>query len=123
MLLTTVVNSQVTTYPDGVLVVTRFRVPAERAEGFRARVEEARAALAERPGYVDGTVGRNADDPELWVLATRWQGPGAYRRAVSSYDVRVLASALLGEALDEPGAYVVVEPGQPLDEARPRDLG
>jgi quinol monooxygenase YgiN len=107
-------------YSGRVLVVTRFRVPDAHVSTFRSRLEEARAALAERPGYLDGTVGRNADDPELWVLATRWEGPGAYRRALSSYDVRVRASALLGEALDEPGAYVVVEPGEPLDEARPR---
>jgi hypothetical protein len=103
-----------------VLVVTRFRVPAGRVAAFRPRLEEAHAALAARPGYVDGTVGRNADDPELWVLMTRWQGAGPYRRALSAYDVRVRASAVLGEALDEPGAYVVVGPGEPLDEARPR---
>ncbi len=101
-------------------MVTRFRVPAERAATFRQRLDDAHAALAARPGYLDGAVGRNADDPELWVLMTRWQGPGAYRRALSSYDVRVRASAVLGEALDEPGAYVVVGPGEPLDQPRPR---
>jgi quinol monooxygenase YgiN len=103
-----------------VVVVTRFRVPAEHVAAFRPRVEAAHAALAARPGYVDGALGRNADDPELWVLMTRWQGAGAYRRALSSYDVKMLASTVLAEALDEPGAYVVVEPGEPLDEARPR---
>jgi hypothetical protein len=103
-----------------MVVVTRFRVPADRVAGFRPRLEEAHAALAARPGYVDGAVGRNADDPELWVLMTRWLGPGAYRRALSSYDVRVRASTVLGDALDEPSAYVVVAPDEPLDEARPR---
>jgi quinol monooxygenase YgiN len=98
---------------SGVLVVIRFRVPAPESEAFRAAVEEAHAALAEQRGYVGGAVGRNVDDPELWLLQTTWEGPGAYRRALSAYDVKVRAWALLGRALDEPGAYETVTPGLP----------
>jgi hypothetical protein len=96
-----------------VLVVTRFRVPVVEADAFRAGLEEAHAVLAEQRGYVAGGVGRNVDDPELWVLQTSWEGPGAYRRALSAYDVKVRAWALLGRALDEPSAYETVEPGKP----------
>ena len=96
-----------------MLVVTRFRVPVAEAEAFRAGLEEAHAALAEQQGYVTGGVGRNVDDPELWLLQTSWEGPGAYRRALSAYDVKIRAWALLGRALDEPGAYETVEPGEP----------
>ena len=76
-------------------------------------MEVAHAALAARPGYLAGTVGRNVDDPELWVLSTRWENVGAYRRALSAYDVKVRAWELLGRALDEPSAYETVEPGRP----------
>ena len=96
-----------------MLVVTRFRVPVAEAEAFRAGLEDAHAALAEQRGYVTGGVGRNVDDPELWLLQTSWEGPGAYRRALSAYDVKVRAWALLGQALDEPSAYETVEPGEP----------
>src|SRR5215213_3447308 len=96
-----------------MLVVTRFRVPVDDADTFRAELEEAHAALAGRRGYLSGRVGRNVDDPELWVLQTFWEGPGAYRRALSAYDVKVRAWPLLGRALDEPGAYETVEPGRP----------
>jgi hypothetical protein len=96
-----------------VLVVTRFRVPVAEAEAFRAGLEEAHAVLAEQRGYVAGGVGRNVDDPELWLLQTSWEGPGAYRRALSAYDVKIRAWALLGRALDEPSAYETVEPGEP----------
>jgi hypothetical protein len=96
-----------------VLVVTRFRVPVVEADAFRAGLEEAHAVLAEQRGYVAGGVGRNVDDPELWVLQTSWEGPGAYRRALSAYDVKIRAWALLGRALDEPSAYETVEPGKP----------
>ena len=96
-----------------MLVVTRFRVPLPKAEAFRAALEEAHAALAAQRGYVGGAVGRNVDDPELWVLQTTWEGTGAYRRALSAYDVKVGAWALLGRALDEPSAYETVQPGEP----------
>ena len=106
-----------------MLVVSRFRVPEPEAEAFRARLETAAATLAERPGHVSGQVGRNVDDPELWVLATTWEHVGAYRRALSSYDVKLHAVPLLGRALDEPSAYEVVEPGGDLNRAEARSLG
>jgi quinol monooxygenase YgiN len=106
-----------------VLVVSRFRVAEDEAEGFRAELEVAHAALAERAGYVGGTVGRNVDDPTLWVLSTRWENVGFYRRALSSYDVKLRAVGLLGRAVDEPSAYEVVEPGTVLNIGSPRSLG
>ncbi|PUA80449.1 antibiotic biosynthesis monooxygenase family protein [Nocardioides currus] len=106
-----------------MLVVSRFRVSAADADAFRRDIEVAHAALADRPGYEQGTLGRNVDDPELWVLATRWEHVGAYRRALSSYDVKLHAVPLLSRALDEPSAYEVVEPDTDLNVAEPRALG
>jgi quinol monooxygenase YgiN len=98
-----------------VIVVSRFRVPAGDADAFRVDLEHALALLAEREGYVDGTIGRNVDEPDLWVLSTRWVNVGAYRRALSAYDVKVGAVPLLSRAIDEPSAYEVVEPGAGLN--------
>lgn len=106
-----------------VLVVSRFRVPEADGEAFRAELAAAHAVLAERPGYVDGHVGRNLDDPTLWVLATQWEHVGAYRRALSSYDVKMQAVPLLSRAVDEPSAYEVVEPGTVLNIGSTRSLG
>ena len=103
-----------------MLVLTRFSVPAGEEDAFRPSLEDALEVLAAQRGFVDGSVGRNVDDPTLWVLQTRWEGPGAYRRALSAYDVKVCAWETLGRALDEPTAYEVVRPGEPLNEARPR---
>ena len=105
-----------------VLVVSRFRVPVEEGVSFRADVQGALDALAERPGHLGGTIGRNLDEPELWVLSTRWEHVGAYRRALSSYDVKLRAVPLLSRALDEPSAYEVVEPGTVLNESSVRSL-
>lgn len=106
-----------------MLVVNRFRVPAAEAAAFRADLEAAHGLLAARDGYVDGTVGRNLDEPDLWVLTTRWVHVGAYRRALSAYDVKVGAVPLLSRALDEPGAYETVVPGEGLNVDSARSLG
>jgi len=96
-------------------VVNRFRVPEDEQEGFRADLERARELLAAQQGYAAGRIGRNTDDPELWVLVTDWEGPGAYRRALSAYDVKLAAVPTLSRALDEPSAYETVVAGEPLN--------
>ena len=106
-----------------MLVVNRFRVPAERAESFRVDVETARAALGACAGYAGGEIGRNVDDPALWVLTTRWENVGSYRRALSSYDVKLRAVATLSQAIEEPSAYERVEPGATLNIESHRSLG
>ena len=105
-----------------MLVVNRFRVPAEGAEAdqFRADLDAAHAVLAAQQGYVEGHIGRNVDDPGLWVLSTRWQHVGAYRRALSTYDAKLTAVPVLGRAIEEPSAYEIVTPGAELNRAEPR---
>jgi hypothetical protein len=102
-----------------VLVVNRFRVPEDDAS-FRDDLEAALAVLAQQAGYVDGRLGRNVDDQSLWVMVTRWQDVGSYRRALSSYDVKLGAVPLLSRALDEPSAYEALD-GQ-LNEWRAREV-
>ncbi len=91
-----------------MLVVTRFDVPEGDAPSFLSRAQRALAAFAARPGYVRGRLGRAADDPRMWVLTTEWVGVGAYRRSLSSYDVKVDAAPLLSLGRDEPSAYEVL---------------
>jgi len=107
-----------------VLVVNRFRVDQVDEDSFRAGVTLAHEVLAQQRGYVDGLVGRNVDEPTLWVLTTRWKNVGSYRRALSSYDVKLSAVPLLSQAIDEPAAYEIVAPGEAeLNKPMPRSLG
>ena len=92
----------------GVLVVTRFDVPEAEAADFLPRATEALAAFAACAGYVRGRIGRAADDPTAWVLTTEWESVGAYRRSLSSYDVKVQAAPLLSRGRDEPSAFEVL---------------
>lgn len=103
--------------------MNRFRVSAADQATFRDDLERARETLAVQGGFVHGRIGRNVDDPELWVLTTEWEGPGAYRRALSTYDVKLAAVPTLSRALDEPSAYERVEPGTELNRPEARSLG
>lgn len=105
------------------MVVNRFRVPEPDGERFRTDLEAARDVLATRSGFLEGRIGRNLDDPTLWVLTTVWENVGAYRRALSSYDVKLGAVALLSRAIDEPSAYERVDPDTVLNVGSTRSLG
>ena len=96
-----------------MLVVTRYRIAEGAAAGgagadFLELAQAALDVLAARPGFRSGRIGRAADDPSCWVLTTEWEHVGAYRRALSAYEVKVHAVPLLSLAVDEPTAYEVL---------------
>jgi hypothetical protein len=91
-----------------LLVVSRYRVaPADRAS-FHADAADALDALASQPGFTHASVAQATDEADLLLIRTEWTGVGAYRRALSSHDVKVRAVPLLSRALDEPSAFEVV---------------
>jgi hypothetical protein len=103
-----------------MIAITHF---ADSSADFAERAQAALAALAERPGYQRGTLGRSTDDPDAWVLLTEWENVGSYRRALGGYEVKVQATPLLGSALDVPGAFEIlldIAPGGAAS-ARPSD--
>ena len=109
-----------------MLVVTRLRAPGpdDAAGGeLRRGLLQALDVLAAKPGWIGGDVGRNVDDPTLWVLTTRWENVGSYRRALGSYEGKMHVQPLMVHALDAPSAYEVVEEGTDLNEAQPRSIG
>ena len=95
------------------MVVNRFRAGA----GFDARLESVLELLRGREGFLDAELGRNLDEPDLWVLVTRWRDVGSYRRALSGNESRMLVVPLLSQAIDEPSAYDAPER---VGENRPR---
>jgi quinol monooxygenase YgiN len=91
-----------------VLVVARLR-PPEDLDAFRTQVRAAIEALASRPGHVASRLAQALDDPNVWVLLSEWVNVGSYRRALSSYDVRMASAVLMGAVVDEPTAFDVVD--------------
>ncbi len=87
----------------------RYLVAEEAGPVFREDARAALTALSQRPGFRRGYLGRSTDDPSVWVLSTEWEGVGAYRRALSSYDVKLRATTVLQQAVEEPSAFEVLE--------------
>ncbi len=89
-----------------MFAVTRLRVSGDDGEELTAAVAPLLSALAARPGFRDGELGRSANDPALWALVTRWDGVGAYRRALSAAEVKIAGAPVWLHAVDEPGVYL-----------------
>src|SRR3954447_1599017 len=96
-----------------MFAVTRLRPPEDAASQLSAAGGELLAALAPRPGFVDGEVGRSTEDGGLWALLTRWDGVGSYRRALSAAEVKIAGAPVRVPALAEPSVYVDADDGPP----------
>lgn len=87
-----------------VLVVSRYRVNSDRP-AWLAQMREALGVLGESVGFVRGQIAQATDDADLMVVSTSWENIGAYRRALSRYEVKLHAVPLLSTAIDEPSAF------------------
>jgi quinol monooxygenase YgiN len=92
----------------GLVVIGRFRVDGADRAAFLAAAAEAVAVLAVQPGCRTVGLGQSTDDPDLLLLRSEWDGVGAYRRALSSFEVKMRAVPLLSRAIDEPSAFEIV---------------
>lgn len=88
-------------------VINRFRVDAGDAQ-FVAEAKAAIAALGACAGFLEGSLAQAIDAGDLLVLTTRWESVGAYRRALSNYDVKMTAVPLLYRAVDEESTFEVI---------------
>jgi len=100
-----------------VLVVSRYRVDADRVS-WTEQMRTALSVLAESSGFIRGQIAQATDDADLMVVSTTWENVGAYRRALSRYEVKMQAIPLLSTAIDEPSAFesvvVIDESGEQL---------
>lgn len=94
--------------PVELLVVTRHHVVASDRAEFLDRARDALAALGEQVGYLSGCIAQSTDDADSFVIESRWSDVGAYRRGLSSFDVKIRAVPLLSTAVDESTAFEVV---------------
>lgn len=89
-------------------VVLRFSVPTTEVTDFLSRVMATARLLAAADGCVGVEVGRASDEPSIWMLSSRWDSVGAYRRALSGHQVKAEAMPFLSTAIDEPTAFEVL---------------
>lgn len=91
-----------------MLVVTRHVVAPDSGDEFLKRAADAAEVLAARPGCRSIQVVRAIDDPGIFLVVGDWVDVGSYRRALSSFEVKVGAVPLLATAADEPSAFEVL---------------
>lgn len=84
----------------GFIASLRFRGPE-----VLAALREAAVVLATKPGFVDVRIARAVDDASLILFECAWESVGAYRRALSSYDVKVSVVPVLSQCIDEATAF------------------
>lgn len=88
-----------------MLAVNRIRAQRDDPAILLEQVGALIDALAGQPGFVRAQVGRNLDEPDLWVLITEWDSVGTYRRGLSSHVVKASGYPIFLQMQDEPGAY------------------
>jgi antibiotic biosynthesis monooxygenase len=93
----------------------RFTVESadEAEQEFVGLAHAALEVLAQRQGYLHGRLARSYDEPAHWCLVTEWDSVGSYRRALSSYEVKVRATPLLSRAVPEASAFEVLATAGP----------
>ncbi|MGH3882671.1 MAG: antibiotic biosynthesis monooxygenase family protein [Pseudonocardiaceae bacterium] len=99
-----------------MILICRFILDAAEpasVEDFLTRARRALSLLTAQQGCLGGQLGRSPDDITRWVLVVQFASVVAYRRALSSFEVREHVVPLLSEALaDEPGSYEVLAAAQ-----------
>ena len=87
-----------------MLAIIRFDAPADK-EAFIVQGELALGALSRCAGFLGGELARSTDEPQTWVLCTRWSNVGSYRRALSAYEVKLHATPFMYLARDEVSGF------------------
>lgn len=88
--------------------VARLRFASTDVPALMKQLRQCVGVLATYEGFVDARVARAIDDDGLIVMDVGWTTVGAYRRALSSYDVKVSVVPIISQAVDEPTAFEVL---------------
>jgi heme oxygenase (mycobilin-producing) len=88
-------------------VVSVLRFSMGQVSGGVAALEELADVLGELPGCQGVELARATEDPQTWVLVSTWGSVGDYRRALSSYEVK-MRQPLLSGAEGGPSAFEVL---------------
>ena len=103
----TTVGTMVPGTEGGLLVVMRFRDSSESGE-LLDRLRDALKTLGEQEGLRLAHIARSTDDAGLLIVTLEWESVGAYRRALSNFEVKVSVVPLLSSAVDEPTAFEIL---------------
>ena len=97
--------------PTVFVVITRYRV--EDFEDWLPQARSALAPLVTQEWCLGGDICAAVDDAHLAIITTQWPSVGAYRRAMSSFEVKMHTVPLLSMSIDEPTAFEVIHHNGP----------
>jgi hypothetical protein len=89
-------------------VVLRFNVGQKPPQVWLAEAEKVIELFSRQPGFIAAKASLSLDEDHLAMLYLEFENVGAYRRALSAYDIKLEATLFLSNALDEPSAYEVL---------------
>lgn len=92
--------------PTAFTVITRYRLTDPQA--WLATARAALEPLASQSLCLGAEICASIDDPQLMAIVSRWASVGDYRRAMSSYEVKLHTVPLLAHSLDEPTTFEVL---------------
>jgi len=92
--------------PTAFTVVTRYRV--DDLDAWLPAAREALAPLARQELCLGADICAAIDDAHLALIVTRWPSIGAYRRAMSAFDVKMHTVPMLSQSVDEPTSFEVL---------------
>lgn len=75
----------------------------------------ASAALLATSGCQSVEVARAIDDAAVWLIVSRWDNVGSYRRALSNFEVKLAAVPLLATADGDVSAFEVLSVRSPSE--------
>lgn len=87
-------------------VITRHQ--PQRRDEFIETAASYLAAVSQCAGYVSGELLRSLDHDLSFLVVTKWESAGAYRRSMSDFDTRVLAMTLMASAADDDTSFETV---------------
>ena len=91
-----------------MLVITKHRVAQSELREWLEIAKSAIAPLASRPGCGGVRIGLATDEPDLIAIVSQWESVGAYRKALSNFEVKAQSIPFLSTAIDESSAFEVV---------------
>ena len=91
-----------------MLVITRHRVAQIDLPDWLEVAKSSLAPLAAQPGCLSAEIALATDEPDLVAVVTKWAGVGAYRRALSNFEVKMVSIPFLSTAIDESTAFELI---------------
>lgn len=83
-----------------VSILIKRNVSAEKAEKLRDLIRQLRALVVNQPGYVHGESLKNIENPEEYLVISKWETLDAWKKWVESKErasIQEQIDALLGK--------------------------